>query len=156
METKKVLMRRAIQLSIENVNNGGGPFGAIIVKDGQILGEGTNQVTNGNDPTAHAEVIAIRQACQNLNSFSLEGCEIYTSCEPCPMCLSAIYWARISKIYFGNSKNDAAKIEFDDKFIYDEIAKNPKDRSIPMIGLERDEAIKAFQMWQQKTDKVPY
>lgn len=156
MKNEINMIRRAIQISIDNITKGGGPFGAVIVKDGIIVGEGANQVTLGNDPTAHAEIVAIRQACKNLNNFSLEGCEIYTSCEPCPMCLSAIYWARISKIYFGNNKSDAAKINFDDNFIYQEIAKDPSERTIPMLELAREEAQKAFEIWQQKTDKTPY
>lgn len=156
MESRETLMARAIELSRKNVENGGGPFGAVIVKDGRIVGEGANRVTASNDPTAHAEVVAIRTACQTLNTFDLTGCEIFTSCEPCPMCLSAIYWARISKIYFANTKKDAAHIHFDDDFIYQEIPKAPSDRKIPMVQLLRDEALKVFEIWDQKTDKLTY
>lgn len=156
MEKHEQMMERAIELSRKNVDNGGGPFGAVIVKDGQIVGEGANRVTASNDPTAHAEVVAIRDACQKLNTFDLSGCEIYTSCEPCPMCLSAVYWARLSKIYFANTKKDAAHIDFDDDFIYQEIPKALKDRKIPMVQLLRNEAIKVFEIWEQKTDKLKY
>lgn len=149
-------MRRAIDLSIENVANGGGPFGAVIVKDGKLIAEGTNRVTANCDPTAHAEVSAIREACQKVGSFKLDGCEIYTSCEPCPMCLSAIYWAGISRIYYGNTKQDAESINFGDKFIYDEIAKPYEERSIPMTPLMRSDAQKAFRAWQEKEDKMLY
>src|SRR5690606_21604448 len=128
-------MREAIRLSTENViSKKGGPFGCIIVKDGKIIARGTNEVSSTNDPTAHAEIIAIRNACKELNSFSLEGCEVYCSCEPCPMCLSAIYWARAAKIYYGNTKADAAKINFDDQYIYDEISKEHSKRSIPSVN----------------------
>ena len=149
-------MKRAIQLSRSNVDRGGGPFGAIVVKDGKIIGEGCNQVTMKNDPTAHAEVEAIRQACKSMVNFDLTGCEIYTSCEPCPMCLSAIYWARISKIYFANTQQDAAAIRFDDKFLYEEIPKEKSQRKIPMVSLMRDEALQVFKHWDQKIDKTPY
>lgn len=150
-------MRRAIELSKNNVESGkGGPFGAVIVKNGKIVGEGWNKVTATNDPTAHAEVEAIRQACKALSTFNLDDCEIYTSCEPCPMCLSAIYWARISKIYFANTKEDAAGIQFDDDFIYQEIPKPPDKRKIPMEALLRDEAMTVFKMWSCKEDKVTY
>jgi guanine deaminase len=150
-------MRRAIELSLENVTKGrGGPFGAVIVKDDKILAEGVNLVTATNDPTAHAEVSAIREACKNLSTFDLSGAEIYTSCEPCPMCLSAIYWARISKIYFANTKKDAAKIEFDDNFIYEEIPKEPKSRKIAMKQLLREEALKVFTAWEKSLNKIHY
>lgn len=149
-------MRRAIDLSIENVKNGGGPFGAVIVRDDELIAEGVNRVTANNDPTAHAEVSAIRAACQKVGNFKLEGCTIYTSCEPCPMCLSAIYWAGISRIYYGNTKQDAEHIHFGDKFIYDEIAKPYDKRSIPMNILMRDEALEAFKAWEEKEDKVEY
>ncbi len=138
------------------VQNAGGPFGAVIVQDGKIIGEGWNKVTSTNDPTAHAEVDAIRQASQFLKNYDLSGCEIYASCEPCPMCLSAIYWARISKIYFANTKMDAAKIQFDDDFIYQEISKPPENRKIPATQILRTEALKVFELWNQKTDKVRY
>lgn len=156
MMNKEMLMARAIELSKTNVDNGGGPFGAVIVKDGRIVGEGFNRVTATNDPTAHAEVVAIREACKQMGTFDLSGCEIYTSCEPCPMCLSAIYWARLSKIYFANTKLDAARIDFDDNFIYEEIPKRIEDRQIPMVQLLRDEALKVFEIWDQKTDKLKY
>ncbi len=156
MDLKQKWMSRAIELSKQNIEKGGGPFGAVIVKDGKIVGEGANRVTASNDPTAHAEVEAIRHACKNLGTFELDGCEIYTSCEPCPMCLSAIYWSHISKIYFGNTKKDAAAIHFDDDFIYQEIPKKPEDRRIPMLQLSREEALKAFEIWDKKTDKIEY
>ena len=149
-------MQRAIDLSIDNVRNGGGPFGAVIVKDGEIIAEGTNRVTANCDPTAHAEVIAIRRACQKVKNFSLKGCEIYTSCEPCPMCLSAIYWAGISTIYYGNTKQDAESIGFGDNFIYQELSKPDSERSIPMRQLMRHEAQQAFRDWENKADKVEY
>lgn len=150
-------MKRAIELSLNNVSSGnGGPFGAVVVKNGQIIGEGWNKVTSANDPTAHAEVEAIRQACANIKNFDLSGAEIYTSCEPCPMCLSAIYWARIDKIYFANTKTDAAAINFDDDFLYQEIPKTLEKRKIPMVQLMRDQALFAFETWQKKEDKIPY
>lgn len=152
----QAFMRRAIELSRENVRRGGGPFGAVIVKAGQIVGEGFNRVTATNDPTAHAEVVAIRNACERLGSFSLAGCEIYTSCEPCPMCLSAIYWARLDRIWFANTKVDAAAIEFDDHFIYDELAKDPSRRAIPMTGMLREEALAAFRDWQSNAARIRY
>lgn len=150
-------MRMAIALSEDNVkNNLGGPFGAVIVKNGQIIAKSANTVTTTNDPTAHAEVAAIRLACQTLNTFSLEGCTIYASCEPCPMCLGAIYWARIDKLYYANTKKDAAAINFDDDFIYQEIDLKPENRKLPSQQLLRDEALKAFEMWQQSTNKTDY
>jgi guanine deaminase len=150
-------MTRAIQLSLENVLSGrGGPFGAVIVKDGAIIAEGVNQVTPMKDPTAHGEVVAIRAACAKLGVFSLEGCEIYTSCEPCPMCLGAIYWARIARIYFGNDAADAAEIGFDDSFIYQQFAQPLTQRSIPMVSMMREEALAAFRAWQEKPDKIKY
>ncbi len=154
--TKEELMRRAIELSINSVKEGGGPFGAVIARDGEIVAEGNNRVTINNDPTAHAEVNAIRNACAKLGAYDLEGCEIYTSCEPCPMCLGAIYWAHLDKIYYANDRKDAAKIGFDDDFIYKEIALSPYRRQKPSEILLRDEAIKAFKMWQAKTDKKEY
>ena len=153
---QQAFMRRAILLSRENVKRGGGPFGAVIVKAGEIVGEGFNRVTATNDPTAHAEVVAIRDACQRLGAFSLAGCEIYTSCEPCPMCLSAIYWARLDRIWFANTKVDAAAIEFDDHFIYDELAKPAAHRAIPMKPMLRDEALAAFRDWQANAARVRY
>ena len=153
---KEDFMRKAIELSIENVKNGGGPFGAVIVKDGEIVATGVNRVTANHDPTAHAEVSAIRAACQKLGTFDLSGCEIYTSCEPCPMCLGAIYWAHLDKIYYGNNKTDAARIGFDDSFIYDELALKREDRNKAMEELLPDEAIAAFQAWEETADKVEY
>ena len=149
-------MKRAIELSIKSVNNGGGPFGSVIVKGDKIIAEGSNKVTSNNDPTAHGEIVAIREACKKLNNFSLNGCELYSTCEPCPMCLSAIYWARIDKIYYANTREDARKIDFDDSLIYTELQKNIDKRKIPMIQMMRNEAFKAFGMWDKKTDKVKY
>jgi guanine deaminase len=150
-------MTRAIQLSLENVLSGrGGPFGAVIVKNGAIIAEGVNQVTPTKDPTAHGEVVAIRAACARLGVFSLEECEIYTSCEPCPMCLGAIYWARIARIYFGNDAADAAEIGFDDSFIYQQFAQPLTQRSIPMVSMMREQALAAFRAWQEKPDKIKY
>ena len=149
-------MLKAIELSKKSVKNGGGPFGAVIVKDGKIIAEGTNSVTKNNDPTAHAEINAIREAAKKLNNFDLSGAEIYTSCEPCPMCLGAIYWARIDKIYFANTKDDAKNIGFDDSFIYEEIEKPISQRKIPTVQILRDKAIEAFEMWKEKEDKIEY
>jgi tRNA(Arg) A34 adenosine deaminase TadA len=150
-------MARAIQLSIDNVLSGrGGPFGAVVVKDGAIIAEGANQVTLINDPTAHAEVFAIREACKKLGAFELQGCEIYTSCEPCPMCLGAIYWARLSRVYFANGGADASKIGFDDSLIYRELARPHSQRTIPMIQIMREEALAAFRAWENKSDKIEY
>ena len=149
-------MKRAIALSIESVNKGGGPFGCVIVKDEKIVSEGSNKVTSTNDPTAHGEIVAIRDACKKLNNFSLSGSELYSTCEPCPMCLSAIYWARVDKIYYANTREDARKIDFDDSLIYSELQKNIEKRKIPMIQMMRSEALKAFELWHKKTDKVKY
>lgn len=150
-------MRRAIELSVRNVHSGnGGPFGAVVVKDGRIIGEGANEVLATNDPSAHAEVIAIRAACQKLKTFQLNDCEIYTSCEPCPMCMGLIYWARPKIVYYANTAADAAKIGFDDAFIYRELALPSSRRSIQMQQLLRQEAQAAFEAWKQKPDKVPY
>ncbi|MBK7137874.1 MAG: nucleoside deaminase [Bacteroidetes bacterium] len=157
MEKKIEFMLRAIELSKNGLESGkGGPFGCVIVKDGKIIGEGNNQVTSTNDPTAHAEMVAIRNACKNINSFQLEGCEVYTSCEPCPMCLGAIYWARPDKIYFANNRSDAAEIGFDDAFIYDEIEEKIENRKIQMEPLGRMEALEIFKQWKLKTDKIEY
>ncbi|MBP3745826.1 MAG: nucleoside deaminase [Prevotella sp.] len=150
------LMRRAIALSIESVNSGGGPFGAVIARNGEIVAEGSNNVTSHHDPTAHAEVSAIREACRKLETFDLSGCDIYTSCEPCPMCLGAIYWAHIDKIYYANDRRDAADIGFDDDFIYQEIALKPTERTKPSEILLREEAIEAFKQWEAKADKTEY
>lgn len=149
-------MRKAIALSDESVDAGGGPFGAVIVKDGKVVGAAANRVTLNNDPTAHAEVMAIREACQNLGTFDLSGCTLYASCEPCPMCLSAIYWARIDEYFYANDKNDAKSIDFDDAFIYEEIDKKPEERYIKRGQIIRDEAIKVFEKWREKDDKVRY
>ena len=149
-------MHRAIELSKNSVKTGGGPFGAVIAKDGIIIAEASNSVTIDLDPTAHAEVNCIRQATRKLKTFNLEGCEIYTSCEPCPMCLGAIYWARLDKMYYGNNKTDAKNIGFDDSFIYDEIALKPADRKLPSEVLLHNEAIKAFEAWAEKEDKIEY
>jgi guanine deaminase len=150
-------MARAIELSIENVRSGdGGPFAAIVVKDRQVIAEGTNRVTATNDPTAHAEVVAIREACKKLGTFELKDCDLYTSCEPCPMCLGAIYWARPRQVYFGNTAADAASAGFDDSFIYQEIARPHSERKIPMSQMMREEALEAFRAWSAKGDKVRY
>ena len=149
-------MKKAIELSIESVNSGGGPFGCVIVKNDKIISEGSNKVTSSNDPPAHGEIVAIREACKKINNFSLSGCELYSTCEPCPMCLSAIYWARIDKIYYANTRKDAQKIDFDDTLIYSEFKKNINERKIPMIQMMRNEALKAFELWDKKIDKVKY
>ncbi len=150
-------MARAIQLSIEGVQGGqGGPFGAVIVREGKIIAEGMNRVTSTNDPTAHAEVLAIRQACEKLGGFELKDCELYTSCEPCPMCLGAIYWARLSRIYFANTAEDAAKIGFDDSFLYEELKQPHARRRIPAIQMMREEALAGFAAWTAKADKITY
>ncbi|MGL4519626.1 MAG: nucleoside deaminase [Phocaeicola sp.] len=154
--THDELMRAAIALSIENIEQGGGPFGAVIARDGEIIATGVNRVAQHCDPTAHAEVSAIRAAAAHLGSFNLSGCQIYSSCEPCPMCLGAIYWARLDHLYYGNSQYDAQHIDFDDAFIYQELALNPADRKLPTQPLLGQEAIKAFELWEQKTDKVAY
>ena len=149
-------MMKAIELSIKSVNSGTGPFGAVIVKDNKIISEGFNIVTSSNDPTSHAEIVAIRNACKILNNFSLRDCDLYTTCEPCPMCLSAIYWARIDKVYYANTRRDAKKIDFSDEMIYEELNKNIKDRKISMHQMMREEALKAFDLWGKKEDKVKY
>ena len=150
-------MRAAIQLSLSKMRaNCGGPFGAVVVRKEKIVGRGWNQVTSTNDPTAHAEVSAIRDACKKLKTFQLDECELYTSCEPCPMCLSAIYWARFKKVYYGNTRKDAAKIDFDDDLIYREVAKPIAKRIIPMKQLLRPEALEVFKAWKNKTDKIRY
>jgi tRNA(Arg) A34 adenosine deaminase TadA len=154
--TNKLLMQKAIKLSIENVKRGGGPFGAVITKAGKVIATGVNLVTKNNDPTAHAEINAIRKATRKLKTFDLSGCEIFTSCEPCPMCLGAIYWAHLDKIYFGNSKTNAKNIGFDDSFIYDELNLKSEDRTIAMKQLLPEEAIRAFEEWTKKEDKVEY
>src|ERR1700723_700383 len=150
-------MARAIELSLENIRaERGGPFAAVVVKDGKIIAEGTNCVTSTNDPTAHAEVVAIRGACKHLGNFELKGCEIYTTCEPCPMCLGAIYWARPARVYFANLATDAARVGFDDAFIYREIAQPHARREIPMTQMMREEALAAFRAWEKKPNKIEY
>ncbi len=150
-------MARAIHLSIENVHSGrGGPFGAVIVKDASIIAEAANSVTSANDPTAHAEVLAIRAACTKLGAFELHGCDIYTSCEPCPMCLGAIYWARLARVFFASDAADATRFNFDDSFIYCEIARPHERRAIPMIQMMREQALASFRAWQDKSDKIAY
>ena len=150
-------MARALALSLENVRSGrGGPFGAVVVKDGVVIAEGVNCVTTTNDPTAHAEMMAIREACRKLQSFELPGCEIYSSCEPCPMCLGAIYWARPARVYFANSAADAAQAGFDDAFIYEQLRVPYAERKIPMIQLRHDDALAAFGAWREKSDKIRY
>ena len=157
MTREEKFMQEAIALSRNGImNNEGGPFGCVIVKDDRIIGKGNNRVISDNDPTAHAEVVAIRDACKNLNSFQLEDCEIYTSCEPCPMCLGAIYWARIKMVYYANNRKDAAGIGFDDSMIYDEIGMDLNNRKIPIIGLRKEEALKIFEEWKDKNDKTSY
>jgi len=150
-------LKKSIELSRKNIlDNVGGPFGAVIIKDGKVIAEGSNQVTSTNDPTAHAEMVAIRNACKVLNTFDLEGCEIYSSCEPCPMCLSAIYWARLDKIYFANSRQDAAAIGFDDDFIYQEIPKPLEARTLSCVHVTLPEAQTVFKEWMNKSDKIEY
>lgn len=156
-QNHECLMNHAIELSCHHLDdNGGGPFGAVITQNGKIIAEGFNQVTSTHDPTAHAEIVAIRKACETLNTFDLSGCEIYTSCEPCPMCLSAIYWARLDKIYYANSREDAAKIGFDDEFLYQEVCRPVEKRTIPTERLLEEQAKTAFKIWQNKEDKTPY
>ena len=156
MEDKNKFMARAIELSIKSASTIGGPFGSVIVKDNKIISEGSNEVTSSNDPTAHAEIVAIRKACQKLRKFNLSGCEIYTTCEPCPMCLSAIYWAHIENIYYANTRLDAKNIDFDDSFIYSEMNKEINSRKIKMYQMHRDEALEAFKIWDKKEDKIKY
>ena len=157
MTREEHFMQAAIELSLKGVaSNQGGPFGCVVVRGDEIVGRGHNKVTSSNDPTAHAEVVAIRDACQNLKTFQLDDCEIYTSCEPCPMCMGAIYWARPIKVYFANTRQDAAEIGFDDSMIYDELTADHGSRKIPIIPLLRKEALKVFEQWQQKPDKVEY
>lgn len=156
-DNDKKFMQYAIELARSGVErNLGGPFGCVVVKDGEIVGEGNNQVTSSNDPTAHAEVIAIREACKSLNSFQLDGCTIYTSCEPCPMCLGAIYWARPAKVYYACTRDDAAAIGFDDDFIYQELGKTNDSRELVLTNLMRDDALEIFNAWSSKPDKIEY
>jgi guanine deaminase len=156
-DSQNAFMRQAIDLANKGMQAGnGGPFGCVIVKDGEIVGRGSNMVLKTKDPTAHAEVVAIREACKNLDNFQLDGCEVYTSCEPCPMCLGAIFWARPSKVYFACTKEDAADAGFDDHFIYQEIELTPAQRQIPMVSFLREESLKAFDLWKNKGDKTLY
>ena len=156
MTLKNNFMLRAIELSVNSANNAGGPFGCVIVRDNKIIAEGSNIVTSSNDPTAHAEIVAIRDACQKLNTFNPSGSDLYSSCEPCPMCLSAIYWSHIDNIFYANTRDDAKKINFDDSFIYSEFSKKIEDRKIPIKQMLRDEALKAFELWNKKIDKIEY
>ena len=153
---KNKFMKRAIELSENSANGTGGPFGSVIVKDEKIIAEASNEVTFTNDPTAHAEIVAIRKACKKLNTFNLSGCDIYTSCEPCPMCLSAIYWSRINNIYYANTREDAKKINFANSMIYPKFSKKIQDRKIPNKQMLREEALKAFEIWDKKKDKIEY
>ena len=156
MSQKNIFMMRAIELSIESAKSKGGPFGSVIVKNNKIIAEGSNKVTMNNDPTAHGEIVAIRDACQKLNTFDLSGCDLYSSCEPCPMCLSAIYWSRIKNVFYANTRIDAKAIDFDDSFIYSEINKDLENRKIKMHQMHRDEALEAFKIWENKEDKIKY
>ena len=156
MSQKNIFMMRAIELSIESAKSMGGPFGSVVVKNNKIIAEGSNKVTMNNDPTAHGEIVAIRDACQKLNTFNLSGCDLYSSCEPCPMCLSAIYWSRIKNVFYANTRIDAKAIDFDDSFIYSEINKDLESRKIKMQQMHRDEALEAFKIWEKKEDKIKY
>ena len=156
MEDKNKFMLIAIELSIKSADTIGGPCGCVIVKDNKIISEGSNKVTSTNDPTAHAEIVAIREACLKLNTFNLVGCELYSTCEPCPMCLSAIYWSHIDKIFYANTRDDAKNIDFDDSFIYLEVMKKIDERKIQTKQMLRDEALKAFKIWDEKVDKIKY
>ena len=156
MISKNKFMLRAIELSISSAKDTGGPFGCVMVKDDKIIAEGSNKVTFSNDPTAHAEIVAIREACKKLNTFNLSSCDLYASCEPCPMCLSAIYWSHVDNIFYANTREDAKKINFDDSLIYSEISKKNEDRKIPIKQMLRDDALKAFEIWNKKTDKIEY
>ena len=154
---RNLFMQKAIELSIENVRSGrGGPFAALVVKDGVVIAQGTNCVTSTNDPTAHAEILAIREACRALGDFQLSGCEIYTTCEPCPMCLGAIYWARPAKVFFATTSKDASAYGFDDSFIFEQVKLPVSQRKIPMVQVMREEALEAFRAWEQKPDKIEY
>ena len=153
---KNKFMQRAIELSIESINSGGGPFGSVIVKDDKIISEGMNRVTLNKDPTAHGEITAIRQACKKLGTFDLNGYELYSNCEPCPMCLSAIYWSHIDKVYYANTRNDAHNIDFLDPIIYTELQKSDEEKKIKMTQIMREEGLKAFEIWDKKTDKIKY
>ena len=153
---KNKFMQRAIELSIESINSDGGPFGSVVAKDNEIISEGMNRVTVNNDPTAHGEITAIRQACKKLNTFDLSGYELYSNCEPCPMCLSAIYWSHIDKVYYANTRDDAHKIDFLDPIIYKELQKTNEEKKIQMVQMMRKEGLKAFEVWDKKVDKIKY
>ena len=153
---KNKFMQRAIELSIESINSGGGPFGSVIAIGDKIISEGMNRVTVNNDPTAHGEITAIRQACKKLNTFDLNGYELYTNCEPCPMCLSAIYWSHIDKVYYANTRDDAHKIDFLDPIIYTELQKTNEEKKIQMVQMMRAEGLRAFEIWDKKVDKIKY
>ena len=153
---KNKFMQRAIELSIESINSDGGPFGSVVAKDNEIISEGMNRVTVNNDPTAHGEITAIRQACKKLNTFDLSGYELYSNCEPCPMCLSAIYWSHIDKVYYANTRDDAHKIDFLDPIIYKELQKTNEKKKIQMVQMMRKEGLKAFDIWDKKVDKKKY
>ena len=153
---KNKFMQRAIELSIESINSGGGPFGSVVAKDNEIISEGMNRVTVNNDPTAHGEITAIRQACKKLNTFDLSGYELYSNCEPCPMCLSAIYWSHIDRVYYANTRDDARKIDFLDPIIYKELQKTNEKKKIQMVQMMREEGLKAFEIWDKKVDKIKY
>jgi len=153
---KNKFMQRAIELSIESINSDGGPFGSVVAKDNEIISEGMNRVTVNNDPTAHGEITAIRQACKKLNTFDLSGYELYSNCEPCPMCLSAIYWSHIDKVYYANTRDDAHKIDFLDPIIYKELQKTNEEKKIQMVQMMRKEGLKAFEIWDKKVDKIKY
>ena len=153
---KNKFMQRAIELSIASINSDGGPFGSVVAKDNEIISEGMNRVTVNNDPTAHGEIIAIRQACKKLNTFDLSGYELYSNCEPCPMCLSAIYWSHIDKVYYANTRDDAHKIDFLDPVIYTELQKSNEEKKIQMVQIMREEGLKAFEIWDKKVDKIKY
>jgi tRNA(Arg) A34 adenosine deaminase TadA len=156
-EQDKTFMSRAIDIAQEGMDSGkGGPFGAVVVHNGEIIGEGCNQVTSTHDPTAHAEIVAIREACRTLGAFQLENCSIYTSCEPCPMCLGAIYWARPERVFFACTRDDAARAGFDDDFIYEELGKSHEERRLVIMNLMRDEALQVFERWMEKNDKTEY
>jgi len=156
MQENRKFMLRAIELSIQSASSDGGPFGSVIVKDGKIISEGSNKVTSTNDPTAHGEIVAIREACKKLYTFDLSGCELYSSCEPCPMCLSAIYWSHINTVFYANTRDDARSIDFDDSKIYLEITKKIGERKIKMQQMMREEALNAFKIWKEKPDKIKY
>ncbi len=156
MENNSKFILRAIELSIKSIKNQGGPFGSVVVKEGKIIAEGFNKVTSNNDPTAHGEIVAIREACKKLNTFNLKGCDLYSSCEPCPMCLSAIYWSHIDRIFYANTREDAKDIDFDDSLIYTEISKDKNNRQIKMVQMHREEALEAFKIWKNKDDKIKY